>query len=183
MTARGTKRPFNSGIHEKHIIFEQGSQDVRKSWRARAAMALAATIGIATLSGVAVATPAFASAPQCTTRTTVWGIDNAGDPAPLVFPAASGGNINCWLARGDNSDAVKALQAAINCNSNRLIGPFESGMIAVDGDFGPQTYNALRDVQYWGGVTPDGVYGSHTRDVMEFPTAPGWYGARCGGVQ
>lgn len=146
------------------------------------------TAGLAAAASVAALTvfpadSATASAPQCTTTAHVLGIDNAGDPAPLVLPASSSGNTYCWLARGDYSPAVYALQDAMyRCNQGKLSQPYDERNLARDSDYGPNTANAVRDMQYWGGIAQDGVYGSQTRGVMEFPTAPGWWGADCGGT-
>jgi peptidoglycan hydrolase-like protein with peptidoglycan-binding domain len=60
--------------------------------------------------------------------------------------------------------------------------PYNETNLAADSDYGPHTANAVRDVQYWGNITQDGIYGQHTRDEMGWPTAPGWNGASCGGL-
>lgn len=130
------------------------------------------------------ATAAHASSSQCTTTTIAYGIDDAGDRgAPLVVPSTSSGNTACWLAQGDVSAAVHQLQTAmVKCNSGKLGTPYNETGLSVDSDYGPNTANAVRDMQYWGGIAQDGTYGQQTRGVMEWPTQPGWYGADCGGL-
>lgn len=129
------------------------------------------------------ATAANASSSQCTTTTISYGIDDAGDRAPLVVPSTSSGNTACFLAQGDESAAVRQLQAAmVECNSGKLGTPYNESGLSVDSDYGPNTAKAVRDMQYWGGITQDGIYGQQTRGVMQWPTQPGWYGADCGSL-
>lgn len=92
---------------------------------------------------------------------------NIADPipspiqGPVYFaPIAQGGSATCFLAQGDNSTAVIALQNAMR------VCYFQP--VAVDGDFGPQTKRALINVQRQLGITADGVYGPQTRISMKF---------------
>lgn len=124
----------------------------------RLACALAAVA--ATAAGVVLpSTAAMASTPQCTTITTV---------SHAVVPASSGGSINCWLAQGDYSSAVFALQQAF---THCLSDPW----LADDWDYGPQTKKAVSDFQ--AGIdqfldsnvlSVDGVYGPATRHYIIF---------------
>lgn len=66
--------------------------------------------------------------------------------------------IDCTMARGYNSPAVRQLQRTLNyCYHDNLI---------EDSDFDAATETALRRVQRLTGTTPDGKYGRETRRVM-----------------
>ncbi|HKO34193.1 MAG TPA: peptidoglycan-binding domain-containing protein [Candidatus Limnocylindria bacterium] len=84
----------------------------------------------------------------------------------LYFMLPSTGNNNfeysCVMGSGNVSNAVLKLQQALN----RCYG----AGIAEDQNFGPQTYNALRDVQRREGVVADGVYGPETATHILWPT-------------
>lgn len=69
-------------------------------------------------------------------------------------------SINCQLAENNNSDAVKALQQQMDlCYGKRL---------DVDGDFGPRTKQAMKEVQRAAGAEDDGIYGPEARGKMKF---------------
>ena len=71
-----------------------------------------------------------------------------------------GNSINCQLAEGNNSNAVKALQTQLNlCNGGKL---------DVDGDFGGKTKAALKAAQNANGADDDGIYGPETRSRIKF---------------
>lgn len=77
------------------------------------------------------------------------------------MPTTSSNSNSCFLAQGDVSGAVQSLQEAlVGCNGQN---------IAIDGDFGPATFAAVKAVQKKYGLTQDGVYGSNTRDKMYWP--------------
>jgi peptidoglycan hydrolase-like protein with peptidoglycan-binding domain len=118
------------------------------------ALPLAAALASAGLVTVSAA-PTFASSlPICTKG--AWLTAPNGDS--LYLPATSSNSSSCYLAQGDVSSAVKALQdAMVTCYGQN---------IAIDGDFGPATEAALKNVQKDAGVTVDGVYGTQTRDGM-----------------
>lgn len=68
-------------------------------------------------------------------------------------------NKDCVLESGNLNNGVYWLQVALNnCYSKGL---------ALDGDFGPATYNALMQVQSSLGLAVDGVYGPNTRQAMK----------------
>lgn len=124
---------------------------------ARFALTVVASLALA---GAAVLTGGAASAatPTCSESTVV---DAPGDL--IVVPSTAGGSTTCNMVRGDNSQAVLQLQATMNvCYGKSL---------AEDGDFGGNTYTALRQVQATIGTTVDGQYGPHTRDKMKFMQA------------
>ncbi|SFC68083.1 peptidoglycan-binding domain-containing protein [Streptomyces aidingensis] len=81
------------------------------------------------------------------------------------------GSRNCVMGYGAQSNGVYALQNAIDfCYRN----------ISVDGIYGPQTRQAVWDVQAEENVGRDGVYGPVTRKAMEWPL---YEGGRGGGFK
>lgn len=66
------------------------------------------------------------------------------------------------LARGAKGPAVSALQQALNRAGFHL---------AVDGDFGPQTEQAVRDFQQQHGLKADGIAGPKTKAALATGTA------------
>ncbi|MEU6324183.1 peptidoglycan-binding domain-containing protein [Streptomyces sp. NPDC047009] len=100
------------------------------------------------------ATASVASLPICTADVEATGVSGLW----LEVPGTSSGSSSCYLAPGDYSDAVSALQfSMVRCYGKS---------IAVDGDFGPATRNALLSVQRTIGAAQDGVYGTETRGKM-----------------
>ncbi|GHA06527.1 hypothetical protein GCM10010303_15220 [Streptomyces purpurascens] len=78
------------------------------------------------------------------------------------------GSRNCEMSQGAQSDAVYALQIAIDtCHQD----------ISRDGIYGPETRRAVRAVQDAGDVGVDGVYGPETRKVMKWPLYKGGSGS------
>lgn len=73
---------------------------------------------------------------------------------------------SCTLREGDNTRAVKRLQATLDACYNQGI--------AIDGDFGPATRRALENAQTWERVVrgrpvaTDGVYGPQTRNALHW---------------
>ena len=131
------------------------------------AAALCGTAGLAGLL-ISPATPVVAATPQCTTTVVQVHVDWDGVRAHTTLPATSGGSSVCWLAQGDISSAVTALQhALILCRHEG------APVISADGNFGPATKNALRYEQTADGITADGVYGSQSRTHMGWPTELG----------
>jgi Putative peptidoglycan binding domain len=79
-----------------------------------------------------------------------------------VTQVESTATAECGLAEGDDDDAVRALQEAlVTCNGQD---------IAVDGEYGPETREAIERVQAANGLVADGTYGPPTRDAMLWPT-------------
>ncbi|HEY6696889.1 MAG TPA: peptidoglycan-binding domain-containing protein [Acidimicrobiales bacterium] len=80
----------------------------------------------------------------------------------------SGDSASCVMHEGGGAhEAVLVLQTAlVRCNGQS---------VGVDGDYGPQTTQALMNVQQQHGITADGAYGPATLEVM------GWPGTGSGG--
>jgi peptidoglycan hydrolase-like protein with peptidoglycan-binding domain len=144
--------------------------------------AAAVTVVLSLLAAVAlaVAAPGMAAAaqPRCTSLTyiPVW----AGQPAEMHVPTIGSqtGNKECHLWFGTTGIAVRVLQEAmVSCYQQQ---------IDVDGDYGTETQEAVRNVQReilrwwpWAAQSPynvrvDGTYGPKTRAFMRFAIfAPG----------
>jgi peptidoglycan hydrolase-like protein with peptidoglycan-binding domain len=72
-------------------------------------------------------------------------------------------SVECGLSEGDDEEAVRALQEAlVTCNGQH---------ITVDGEYGPQTREAVARVQEANGLVVDGIYGPTTRDAMLWPAS------------
>ena len=124
----------------------------------------AAAAALATAGGLAVAAPAEAALPICTTRAELTGNYGAKIWVPAI-PVNYTYSTDCQLKRGVNNDAVRVLQAsAANILDRNL---------AVDGDFGGNTQQAVRDVQRVYGIRIDGVYGPQTRGALCWLTVSG----------
>ncbi|NUT32887.1 MAG: peptidoglycan-binding protein [Hamadaea sp.] len=106
--------------------------------------------------------------PLCTHYKAVTASDDASKKTWV--PATSGGDTSCTLYEGVyNNMAVETLQSAlVECYAMN---------ITVDGDFGPATKSALKQVQSMIGVTSDGQYGVYTRDRIRHQ--PYTYGDIC----
>ncbi len=70
-----------------------------------------------------------------------------------------------WLGRGDTGDDVRNLQHDLNAYF-RLTGDGKI-KIAVDGEFGKDTANALQQFQHERGLDVDARAGAHTIDLLE----------------
>jgi hypothetical protein len=116
--------------------------------------------------GSAATTNPAASTPQCSKSAHEPGI--LGDQ--VIIPVSSSGSINCFLAQGDISSAVSAMQSALNnCNSIP---------VAADGEYGPRTKQAVAKFQSGidaegGDLAVDGIYGPATRQNMAFVAVGG----------
>jgi murein L,D-transpeptidase YcbB/YkuD len=72
---------------------------------------------------------------------------------------------NCQLSRGSTNNAVASLQDALKTCHHKNI--------SVDGDFGPATQTALRQVQSSLHIGVDGIYGPQTARAMSHPIVGG----------
>ncbi|MBB5868289.1 peptidoglycan hydrolase-like protein with peptidoglycan-binding domain [Allocatelliglobosispora scoriae] len=117
------------------------------------AVALAGSIAVGT------GTPAAAGVtPQCTIR---WNVLPAGASGGIWMPYAEAAETTvCFMHRGSYSWGVWALQKALRVCYNKSIG--------TDLSFGPQTEQALREVQSLIHANPDGGYGPETRGKLKF---------------
>jgi murein L,D-transpeptidase YcbB/YkuD len=78
---------------------------------------------------------------------------------PSTAPAS--GNYNCILGLGSSGSGVVALQQAANlCYGQGL---------TVDGEYGPRTRDAVRNIQRFHGISADGVFGPVTNLHMAYP--------------
>jgi peptidoglycan hydrolase-like protein with peptidoglycan-binding domain len=78
-----------------------------------------------------------------------WGALGGDDPEPPT------------LAQGSTGSVVESLQTLLN-EGRGDFAPSSDPVLAVDGDFGPITKNAVEGTQRQGGVTVDGVVGLQT---------------------
>jgi peptidoglycan hydrolase-like protein with peptidoglycan-binding domain len=147
--------------------------------RTTARRSLLAMAGMTTgLAGILAATPAQAApAPQqaapeqqpdaalalpvCASWTDY--VTGPGTPYDVHIPTTTrnSGNRNCVLTNGAQTDGVFKLQDALN----RCYG---QGLVA-DGDFGPATEAAVRNVQRFHGLPVDGDFGPQTSAAMTWP--------------
>ena len=102
--------------------------------------------------------PSAQAASGCSDTTKYF--DTAGYYTDLPT-AGMRGTTTCTLRRGANNNAVYELQIALSDCYGQNTGGF-------DGDFGPSTETALRNVQRSLGLSADGVYGPNTRDAMKW---------------
>ena len=87
------------------------------------------------------------------------------------------------ISQGSKGWNVKALQSSLNSlyrnfndsrwfdNSPKDFRPFSqdhSKPLAVDGDYGPLTFNAVWDYQSWNGLKVDGIVGPQTWGSLGF---------------
>lgn len=62
------------------------------------------------------------------------------------------------LTRGATGEHVQSAQGLLQARSHHEV--------AIDGDFGPATETAVKEVQRWGGISEDGVIGKDTWSVL-----------------
>ncbi|KAK0648551.1 hypothetical protein B0T16DRAFT_408396 [Cercophora newfieldiana] len=96
--------------------------------------------------------------PDCTRA------DHYKPGSTAIYMPFRGNSIECELGYGNNSNAVKALQEQINL----CYGRYLAAKLAVDGDFGSKTREAVRIVQGRVGAGVDGRYGPETRGLMNW---------------
>lgn len=77
--------------------------------------------------------------------------------SPNYYPTWSN---NCQISEGNISDYVYAFQTILNDDS------YLCGSLTVDGDFGPNTFNAIKCLQKHFGLTQDGIVGPQTWGVL-----------------
>lgn len=85
-------------------------------------------------------------------------VHDAGQLGVYEVPADSNNSQSCWLDLGSVGPEVEALQRAL------VVCWLQD--IDIDGDYGPQTQAAVRNVQSTLSIPADGVYGPMTRNAM-----------------
>jgi peptidoglycan hydrolase-like protein with peptidoglycan-binding domain len=125
---------------------------------------LSLAVLLAALFTVLPAGAASAATPQCYRALHILP-DSAGPALWLPSAGTTLESTRCWMARGNVSDGVWAMQRAlIDCYGQN---------IAADGVFGPRTQAALVNAQREMRANPDGGYGPETRGLMRFSPAIG----------
>lgn len=111
------------------------------------------------------ASPASAATKECNTaRISTLAANTPGRYLYLpAFYLGEGANYICWMAKGSDSDGVKALQGAINHCYNSIPN------LVPDGIYGDATKAAVRAVQTQHRIHVDGEYGPDTYSAMMFP--------------
>ena len=78
-----------------------------------------------------------------------WGALGGGRPEPPT------------LEQGSTGGTVKDLQKALN-EGRGSFAPSSNPVLALDGDYGPQTASAVKGAQHEGGIADDGIVGLQT---------------------
>jgi putative peptidoglycan binding protein len=113
------------------------------------------------LVGLLPAAPAMASTAILNCTEDGWGIpDDGADQVDVPWSSAATSPWNCQLKQGANNPAVRDLQRGLKVCYKKSI--------TVDGDFGPATEAALKQVQSLLKVSVDGEYGPQTRKHFQF---------------
>lgn len=116
------------------------------------------------------AAEAAQSSASCITDIEVGG--NLGPQIPSKTKQVTAESRNCLLGYGNASQAVLALQLAVNyCYNTSTNG--------IDGIFGNGTKSGVTTVQGKVGVKKDGIYGNNTHNAMRFWGYHDKYGHHC----
>ncbi len=110
------------------------------------------------------ARPAAAALPLCNGTAIAIAQNATTDFGDVVVPIRKGASVasNCQTGSGSAGPWVTALQRHLrNCNGQN---------IDVDGIYGPDTKQAVKNVQSAGHITADGIYGPKTMTVMRWYT-------------
>ncbi|MFE9439686.1 peptidoglycan-binding domain-containing protein [Streptomyces sp. NPDC006602] len=136
-----------------------------RTLRAKAGISAAAVLLSGVGLGLATASPAEAYAGYCNTSVTR---SSALGSLSFAFDAkipAYNKSMDCYMNRGANSAAVKALQISLNKCYGRSLD--------VDGIFGPATKAALEYAQGKEGIGVDGEYGNESRSNLKWEFSRG----------
>ncbi|MGV9987369.1 peptidoglycan-binding domain-containing protein [Streptomyces olivaceus] len=129
--------------------------------------AISAVIGvISTLLVGLTASPASAATPECNSATITTAVPNTPSGRYLYLPRyynGGGSNYYCWMAYGTTGEGVTALQQAINLCYNNIPN------LEVDWIYGSATRAAVRAVQAEHRIKVDGEYGPDTYSAMRLP--------------
>jgi murein L,D-transpeptidase YcbB/YkuD len=131
-------------------------------------IALTAAAVLVTASGITGITltsvTSASAAVSCTGTSLVQGVGTS-DQVRVPTVGNGSGNWHCQLGLGNDSVAVSRLQIALDSWCNLSAG------LTVDGDYGPLTQQAVRNVQHAYGITVDGIYGPQTAYTILWPIA------------
>jgi serine/threonine-protein kinase len=132
--------------------------------RIRPILAAAAAAALAIAPAIALTPAASASADvSCAGTTLIPGVGGGQVRVPTTTDGS--GKLNCDLGLNNSGEAVSRLQIALDyCNLHATL--------AVDGDYGPKTEQAVRAFQDTSkGLAHDGVFGPDTSGAMKWPVA------------
>lgn len=115
------------------------------------------------------ASSASAATPACTKRV-LFSLNGSGFAHVPMNSAET--TTRCSLVKGNNNEAVHALQEMINECYVRT-HDISHARLSEDSDFGQNTYDALRQVQAVIHVGVDGQYGPETASKIEAQAANG----------
>jgi len=123
-----------------------------------------AAVGVLVLAAGVVAPAAFGgSAAQaaplpCNYVTNIQGLE-----IPILYPSFQ--PHSCEIVRGQRDTSSDWHYRPVSVLQNALVVCYNK-QIAVDGDFGPRTEQALREVQAISGTAADGRYGPNTKRAI-----------------
>jgi hypothetical protein len=141
---------------------------MRKTVRAGLGVLVAAT---ATLGPAMAGSSVAQAALRCNHVFTFSTPGGYGLQMPGVYPSWT--PYNCELVRGDrDSTGAPWAESAVHQLQNTLDVCYGKNL-SVDGDYGPKTEQAVREVLGQVGTTPDGRYGPRTRAAMKHQTDSG----------
>lgn len=85
-----------------------------------------------------------------------------GIVGPATWSALGGGDAEPpTLSQGSHGNVVKKLQKVLN-EGRGSFAPSSNPVLALDGDYGPQTATAVKGAQKEGGISADGIVGLQT---------------------
>jgi peptidoglycan hydrolase-like protein with peptidoglycan-binding domain len=128
---------------------------------------LAAPAALAVASGITVLPVLTSAAPvsaqsSCAGTTLIPAVSGGYVRVPTTTDGS--GHLNCNLGLGNAGEAVARLQIALDyCNLK--------DDLAIDGDYGPLTQEAVEDVQQAHNIPVDGTFGPLTSGRMQWPVA------------
>ena len=132
----------------------------RPGWRTRIRPAVAVVLAATGIGVFGFGSPASAAA-VCTTYYQAYFHDEWGNRVNDRWPAY----LPCTLKQGNTGNGVRVLQYLLACNDHAYLP--DGRFVARDGSFGPITREAVRLMQIdLGGIQVDGEYGPQTADAV-----------------